>query len=57
MLRVTLTLNGRRTDKPDVRRFVGRIIGVKESVLTLAAGMDAHFNAVFVFTAARVEAK
>jgi len=54
---VTLTLNGRRTDKPDVRRFVGRIIGVKESVLTLAAGMDAHFNAVFVFTAARVEAK
>lgn len=48
-----LRLNGRRTDKPDVRRFVGRIMGVKESVLTLAAGMDAGF----VFTAARVEAK
>jgi len=52
-----LLLNGRRTDKPDVRRFVGRVMGIKERALTLAAGMDAHFNAVFVFTAARVDAK
>lgn len=52
-----LLLNGQPTDKPYVRQFVGRMMGVREKVLTLAPGMDAHFNAVFVFTAARVEAK
>lgn len=52
-----LHLNGKPTDKPYIRQFVGRMMGVKEKVTTLTAGMDVHFNAVFVFTAARVEAK
>jgi hypothetical protein len=52
-----LLLNGKPTDKAYVRQFVGRMMGVREKALTLAAGMDTHFTAVFVFTAARVEAK
>lgn len=52
-----LLLNGQPTDKADVRQFVGRMMSVRERVLTLATGMDTRFNAVFVFTAARVEAK
>ena len=52
-----LMLNGQPTDKPYVRQFVGRMMSVRERVLTLAAGLDTRFNAVFVFTAARVEAK
>jgi hypothetical protein len=52
-----LLLNGKPTDKAYVRQFVGRMMGVREKALTLAAGMDTHFNAVFVFTAARVEAR
>jgi hypothetical protein len=52
-----LLLNGQQTDKNCVRQFVGRMMGIKEKVLTLAPGMDAHFNAVFVFTAARVNAR
>lgn len=52
-----LLLNDQATDKPYVRQFVGRMMGVREKVLTLAPGMEAHFNAVFVFTAARIEAK
>ena len=41
-----LLLNGQPTDKPYVRQFVGRMMGVREKVLTLAPGMEAHFNAV-----------
>lgn len=52
-----LMLNGKPTDKAYVRQFVGRMMSVRERVLTLAAGLDTRFNAVFVFTAARVEAK
>ena len=52
-----LLLNGQPTDKAYVRQFVGRMMSVRERVLTLAAGLDTRFNAVFVFTAARVEAK
>jgi len=52
-----LLLNGKTTDKPYVRQSVGRMMGVREKALTLAAGMDTRFNGVFVFTAARVEAK
>lgn len=51
-----LLLNGKRTDKADIRIFVGRIMGVKEKVRTLAAGADPYFQGLFVFTAARVEA-
>ena len=52
-----LLQNGKPTDKPYVRLFVGRMMGIRERVLMLAPGMEVHFNAVFVFTAARVEAK
>jgi len=52
-----LLLNGLPTDKPYIRQFVGRMMGVREKVLTLAPGMEVRHNAVFVFTAARVEAK
>lgn len=52
-----LLLNGKPTDKPYIRQFVGRMMGVREKVVTLAPGMEARFNAVFVFTAARVEAR
>jgi len=52
-----LLLNGQPTDKPYVRQFVGRMMGVREKVLTLAPGIEVRYNAVFVFTAARVEAR
>jgi hypothetical protein len=52
-----LHLNGQTTDKPYVRRFVGRMLGVREKVMTLAPNVDCFYQALFVFTAARVEAK
>jgi hypothetical protein len=52
-----LLLNGLATDKPYVRRFVGRMLGVREKVMTLAPNVDCFYQALFVFTAARVEAK
>jgi len=52
-----LLLNGQPTDKPYIRQFVGRMMGVREKVLALAPGMEVRHNAVFVFTAARVEAR
>jgi hypothetical protein len=52
-----LLLNGQPTDKPQVRPFVRRIMDIRDKVATLAPGTDAYFNAVFVFTAARNEAK
>jgi hypothetical protein len=52
-----LLLNGEATEKPYVRQFVGRMMSVREKVRTLATGMDARFNAAFVFTAARVDAQ
>ena len=52
-----LTLNGKPLDKPYVRRFVARVMDVREKVQVLAPGPDPYFQAVFVFTSARVEAK
>ena len=52
-----LFLNGLATDKPYIRRFVGRMLGVREKVMTLAPEVDCFYQAIFVFTAARVEAK
>jgi hypothetical protein len=51
-----LLCNGKPTDKPFVRQFVGRIMGIKERVNALAPGLDPYFQAVFVFTSARVDA-
>lgn len=52
-----LQLNEQPTDKPYVRQFVGRIMGIRDKVRTLASGLDPFYQAVFVFTAARVQAK
>ncbi len=51
-----LLSNGQPTDKPLVRQFVGRVMGIKDKVKTLAPGLDPFFQPVFVFTSARVEA-
>jgi hypothetical protein len=51
-----LLLNGQPTDKPFVKSFVARIMGVKERVRVLAPRLDPYFQAVFVFTSARVNA-
>jgi hypothetical protein len=51
-----LLCNGKPTDKPCVRQFVGRIMGIKDRVRALATGLDPYFQALFVFTSARVDA-
>jgi hypothetical protein len=52
-----LLLNGRPTDKPHVQQYAGRVMLVQSEVIRRSPGTDAFFNAVFVFTAARIEAK
>ncbi len=52
-----LLLNGQPTEKPFIRQFIGRMLGIKDRVLALAPGLDPYYQALFVFTAARVEAK
>jgi len=52
-----LLVNDKPTKKPYVRRFVRRYMGVRDKVLTLATGIDAPFNGIFVFTAAWVDAR
>lgn len=49
--------NEHPTDKPLVKQFVARIMSVKEKVRGLAPGLCPYFQAVFVFTSARVNAK
>ncbi len=51
-----LLRNNQPTDKPLVKRFVGRVMGTKDKLKALAPGMDPYIRAVFVFTSARVEA-
>jgi hypothetical protein len=51
-----LLLNGKATEKPVVRQLVGRMMGIREKVVRLAPGLDPYFQAVLVFTAARVDA-
>jgi hypothetical protein len=51
-----LLCNGKPTDKPFVRQFVGRMMGVKEKVRTLAPGLDPFYQPLFVFPSARVDA-
>ncbi len=52
-----LHLNEQPTDKPYIRQFVGRIMGIRDKVRALAPGLGPFYQAVFVFTAARVQAK
>lgn len=51
-----LLCNGKPLDKSYVRQFVGRVMGIKDKVKALATDIDPYFQAVFVFTSARVEA-
>ncbi len=51
-----LLLNGKPTDKPQIRQFVGRMLGIRDKIRTLAPGLDPFYQGVFVFTAARVDA-
>ena len=51
-----LLLNGKPTDKPLVRQFVGRMMGIRDKVMLIAPGQDVFCDALFVFTAARVDA-
>ena len=51
-----LLCNGKPLDKSYVRQFVRRVMGIKDKVKSLATGLDPYFQAVFVFTSARVEA-
>jgi hypothetical protein len=51
-----LLCNGKPLDKPHVRRFTGKVMGLKDRVKALANGLNPYFQPVFVFTSARVEA-
>lgn len=51
-----LTWNGRPTTKPEIRRFVARMMAVREKVKALAPQLDPYYKALFVFTAAHVGA-
>lgn len=52
-----LLLNGRATEKSVIRQLVGRMMGIREKVRALAPGPDPYYEALMVFTSARVEAK
>jgi hypothetical protein len=52
-----LTLNDRSTDAPEVSRFVGRMMALREKVELLLPGDLPFFHAVMVFTAAKVTAR
>jgi hypothetical protein len=47
--------NGEPTDKPMVRSFVGRLMGIKDQIRNLSR-LDPYFQGVFAFTSARVDA-
>ncbi len=51
-----LLLNGHPTEKPNIRPFIGRMLGIRDKVRSLAPGLDPYYQPVFVFTSARVEA-
>lgn len=52
-----LLVNGAAAAKPFVRLFMFRMMGIRDRLLLMAPGTDVHFNLVFVFTAAWVEAR
>lgn len=51
-----LLLNSKPTDKSYAKQFVGRMMKIKEKIETLAGGNGIYFQALFVFSSARVEA-
>jgi hypothetical protein len=52
-----LLLNTLPLDKPYIRQFVSRMLDVRDKIRRLANNLDPFYQAVFVFTSARVEAK
>jgi hypothetical protein len=52
-----LLVNGKPTDKRYVRQFTARMMSVRDKVRLLAPGVDPFYNGLFVFTAARVDAR
>ena len=52
-----ILLNGRPANQPHLRLFVSRLMSVREKVRALAPGLDPYYQAAFVFTSARVEAR
>ncbi len=52
-----LMVNGQPTERAQIRPFLGRMLGIRDKVRALAPGLDPFYQAVFVFTSARVEAK
>lgn len=52
-----LLLNGKATDKRYVSQFVGRMMGMKDEIRKRAPDLNPYFQALFVFTSARVDAK
>ncbi len=51
-----LLVNGKPTDKPEVKILTGRLMSIKEKVKTLC-GLDPYIQGVLVFPSARVDAK
>lgn len=51
-----LLLNRSPTQKPYIKQFTGRVMGLKDKVRVLARGTDPYFRGVFVFTSASVKA-
>lgn len=52
-----LLLNGQTTDKPFIRQYGGRVMGIRDKVRALTSEVDPFYQAVFIFTSARVQAK
>jgi hypothetical protein len=52
-----LVLNGKPTSKPEIRQFTARLMSVKEKIKLLASGLDPFHKGLFVFTAARIDAR
>lgn len=51
-----ILVNGKQTDKPEVRTLTGRVMSIKEKVKALC-GLDPYIRGVLVFPSARVDAK
>lgn len=51
-----VTVNGRRPDGTSVKAFLGRLMTVREKVRVLAPEINSYFQALFVFTSAKIDA-
>lgn len=51
-----VTVNGRRPDGASVKAFLSRLMTIKEKVRVLAPETNPYFQALFIFTSAKVDA-